>query len=54
MTTAPDNLPPHYHALRVLWTVLQVALLLVVAALVFQAVPPGDLVSDFSDWAGDF
>lgn len=53
MSTTPDSVPPHYHALRILWTLLQLALLLVVAALVVQAVPPGDLVSDVSDWARD-
>ncbi len=53
MSTAPDRLPPHYHALRVLWTVLQVVLLLVLAVVAFQAFPPGDLIGDVSDWAQD-
>ena len=53
MSSDPQNLPPHYHALRVLWTVLQIALLLVVAVVVLQAFPPGDLIGDISDWAGD-
>ena len=53
MSTTPEDLPPHYHALRVLWTVLQVVLLLVVAALLVQAFPPGDLIGDVSDWAKD-
>ena len=52
MSTARDSVPPHYHALRILWTVLQLALLLIVAALVVQALP-GDLVNDVSDWARD-
>jgi hypothetical protein len=49
MTTAPDHLPPHYHALRLLWTVLQVVLLLVVLGVVAATVSPGDVL----DWAGD-
>jgi hypothetical protein len=53
VSTAPENLPPHYHALRVLWTVLQIALLVVVAALLVQAFPPGDLIGDVGDWAQD-
>ena len=53
MSTPRDEVPPHYHALRVLWTVLQVVLLLVVVALVVQAVPPGELIGDLGDWAGD-
>ena len=53
MSTDPDALPPHYHALRVLWTVLQVVLLLVVAAVLLQVAAPGDLIGDASDWAKD-
>ncbi|WP_158282961.1 hypothetical protein [Nocardioides silvaticus] len=53
MSTAPDRLPPHYHALRVLWTVLQVVLLLVLVVVLFGAYPPVDLVGDVSDWARD-
>ncbi len=54
MTTPPrETLPPHYHALRVLWTVLQVALLLVAIGLLVQAVPPGELIGDVGDWARD-
>lgn len=53
MSTPRDDVPPHYHALRVLWTVLQVVLLLVVIALVAQAVPPGELIGDVGDWARD-
>ncbi len=53
MSTPRDRLPPHYHALRGLWTVLQVLLLLVALVLVFQAVPPGELISDVGDWAQD-
>jgi hypothetical protein len=53
VSTTHDRVPPHYHALRILWTVLQLALLLIVAALVVQALPPGDLVGDVSDWARD-
>jgi len=53
VSTDPENLPPHYHALRVLWTVLQIALLLALAVVVFQTFPPGDLIGDVSDWAGD-
>jgi hypothetical protein len=53
VSTRRDEVPPHYHALRVLWTVLQVVLLLVVVALVVQAVPSGELIGDLGDWAGD-
>lgn len=53
MSTPRDDVPPHYNALRVLWTVLQVVLLLVVIALVVQAVPPGELIGDVGDWARD-
>ena len=53
VSTAADKLPPHYRALRVLWTVLQVVLLLVLAVVVFQAFPPGDLIGDVTDWAQD-
>lgn len=53
MSTSPDRLPPHYHALRALWTVLQVALLLVVVALVLQAGTPGELIGDVADRARD-
>ncbi len=53
MSTPRDTLPPHYNALRAVWTVLQVVLLLVVLALLAQAVPPGDLVGDAGDWARD-
>ena len=53
MSTPSENVPPHYHALRVLWTVLQVALLVVVLGLLVQAVPPGELIGDVNDWAGD-
>ena len=53
MSTPRDDVPPHYHALRVLWTVLQVLLLLVLFALVFQAVPPGELIGEVGDWAQD-
>lgn len=53
MTAVRDNVPPHYHALRVLWTVLQVVLLLVVLAVAAQAFPPGEVVGDVSDWARD-
>jgi hypothetical protein len=42
MSTPRDYVPPHYRALRVLWTVLQV---------VFQAVPPDELIGDVGDWA---
>ncbi len=53
MSTTRDNVPPHYHALRLLWTALQVVLLLVVVGLLVQAVPPGDLIGDVGDWARD-
>ena len=53
MSTNTDKLPPHYHALRALWTVLQVVLLLIVVVLVTQAISPADLVGDVTDWAGD-
>jgi len=54
VSTTRDSVPPHYHALRILWTVLQLAVLLILAALVVQALPPpSDLVSDVSDWARD-
>ena len=53
MSTPRDDVPPHYHALRVLWTVLQVVLLLVVVGLLVQAFPPGELVGGVGDWAGD-
>jgi hypothetical protein len=53
MSTPHENVPPHYHALRVLWTVLQVAVLLIVIGLVVQAVPPGELIGDINDWARD-
>ena len=53
MSTPRDHVPPHYRALRVLWTVLQVILLLVAVALVVQAVSPGELIDDFGDWARD-
>ena len=46
-------MPPHYRALRVLWTALQVVLLLIVFGLVSQAVPPGELIGDVGDWARD-
>jgi hypothetical protein len=53
MSTPRDYVPPHYRALRILWTVLQVVLLLVVIGLVFQAVPPGEIIGDVGDWARD-
>jgi hypothetical protein len=53
MTTPRENVPPHYHVLRVLWTVLQVGLLLVVFGLLVQALPPGELIGDIGDWARD-
>lgn len=52
-TTTRDNVPPHYHVLRLLWAVLQVALLLVVGAAVLGALPAGELVNDAGDWARD-
>jgi hypothetical protein len=53
VSTSRDKLPPHYHALRVLWTLLQVLLLLVALLLLVRAVPPGDLIGDVGDWAQD-
>ena len=53
MSTSRDKVPPHYHALRVLWTLLQVLLLLVALVLLVQAVPPGELIGDVGDWAQD-
>jgi len=53
VSTARDNVPPHYHALRLLWTALQVVLLLVVVGLLAQAFPPGDLIGDVADRARD-
>ncbi len=53
MTTPRDDLPPHYHAMRALWTVLQIVLLVVVLLLLAKAVPPGDLIGDAGDWAAD-
>lgn len=53
MSTDPANLPPHYHALRLLWTVLQLSLLLVLAVVVLQVTSPGDAVGDVADWARD-
>ncbi len=53
MSTSPDQLPPHYHALRALWTALQVALLLVAVALVLQAGSPAELIGDVADRARD-
>ena len=53
MSVPRENVPPHYHALRVLWTVLQVLLLLVAIGLVLRAVPPGEMIGDVSDWARD-
>jgi hypothetical protein len=53
VSTPRDNVPPHYTALRVLWTALQVALLLIVFVLLAQAVPPGELIGDVGDWARD-
>jgi hypothetical protein len=53
MSTPRENVPPHYRALRVLWTVLQVVLLLVVIGLVAQTAPPGELIGDVGDWARD-
>lgn len=53
MSTTRDDVPPHYHALRLLWTVAQVILLLVVVGLLVQAFPPGELVGDVADGARD-
>ena len=53
MSTTNDNVPPHYHLLRILWTVLQVVLLLVVIGLVAQAIPPGEMIGDVREWAQD-
>jgi hypothetical protein len=53
MSVPRDNLPPHYHALRAVWTALQVVLLLVVLGLLAQAIPPGDLIGGAGDWARD-
>ena len=53
MSIPRDNVPPHYHALRAVWTLLQVVVVLVLLALLAQAVPPGDLISDAGDWARD-
>lgn len=53
MSTEPAKLPPHYHALRLVWTVLQLALLLVLAVVVVQVAPPGDVVGDVADWSRD-
>jgi hypothetical protein len=53
VSTPRENVPPHYHALRVLWTVLQIVLLVVLLGLLAQAVPPGELIGDVNDWASD-
>lgn len=53
MSAETETLPPHYHALRVLWTVTQVALLAVLVAVLLGAFPPGELIGDVRDWADD-